>query len=227
MSAQWAYPFCYWLFKVNLRIFAKVKIEGRENMPPEGPLIVVCNHLSNVDPAIAGVAMRRRPGFLAKSDLFKFPPLAFFLYGYGAFPIERGKADTRALKWAARRIEKGGAVVLFPEGTRSRGQGLLKAQPGVALLASMTRAPVVPIAITGSEPLQNYLKVFAPVSKLHIRIGKPFTLKTGGKASREQLDRFTVEAMSRLARLLPPEYRGEYADTMDMPLEVTSDTVPA
>ncbi len=227
MSVQWAYPFCYWLFKVNLRIFAKVRTEGQENMPAEGPLIVLCNHLSNVDPAIAGVAMARRPGFLAKSELFRFPPLAFFLYGYGAFPIERGRADTRALKWAARRIEKGGAVVLFPEGTRSRGKGLLKAQPGIALLASMTGAPVVPVAITGSEPLQNYLKVFAPVARLHIRIGKPFTLKTDGKTTREQLDRFTVESMSRLARLLPPEYRGEYAGTVDMPFDVTADKSPS
>jgi 1-acyl-sn-glycerol-3-phosphate acyltransferase len=223
VSAQWLFPVCDAGFKAALRLFAKVRIEGRENVPRTGPLIVVSNHLSNIDPAIVAAAVDRTPGFLAKRELFRFPPLAVFLYGYGAFPVDRERTDLKALRWAVKRLHRGGVIVLFPERTRSRGRGLLKAQYGAPLLASMTGAPLLPVAITGSEPLQNYLKVFAPVSNLHIRIGRPFMVKAGEKATREQLEKATVEMMSRIARMLPPEYRGHYADRADIPHVSTED----
>lgn len=224
MSAQWLFPVCNAGFRVTLRLFARRRIEGRENVPGAGPFIVVSSHLSNIDPAIVASVLPRAPGFLAKKELFKNPLLAFFMYGYGAYPVDRGKADRRALNWVVRRLRKGGCVILFPEGTRSRGEGLLEGQQGAALIAAMTGAPLVPVALTGSEPLQNLLKVFAPRANLTVRIGRPFKVVAGGeRATRDHLDRATLEMMSRIARMLPPEYRGLYADSVDIPFQATAD----
>ena len=228
MTAQWLFPTCDVVFKGTLRLFSKFDVQGRENVPRHGPLIIVSNHLSTLDPAIVAAAVGRKPGFLAKTELFKNPVMRFLMIGYGAFPVDRGKADLRALNWSVRRLKKGGAVIMFPEGTRSRGQGLLKAHQGASLLATMTGAPIIPVALTGSEPLQSLLKVLAPVARLDLKIGEPFAVRIQGpRATREELDRITLETMSRIARMLPPQYRGEYAGTVDTAFEATVGVKPA
>jgi 1-acyl-sn-glycerol-3-phosphate acyltransferase len=224
MPSQCLFPVCNAGFKTTLRLFAKFDVQGRENIPAKGPLIVVSSHLSNLDPAIVAAILPVKPGFLAKKELFRNPVMRFLLTGYGAFPVDRGKADLAALNWGAARLRSGGALVVFPEGTRSRGQGLLKAQQGPALLARMTGAPVVPVALTGSEKLQNLLKVLMPRADLKLVVGRPFRVKIGDvKAGREQLERTTLEMMVRIARMLPESRRGHYGGDMAIAFEATED----
>jgi 1-acyl-sn-glycerol-3-phosphate acyltransferase len=212
--AQWLFPICNVGFKTTLKWFSDFKIEGQENIPESGPLIVASNHLSNLDPAIVAAALPRPPVFLAKKELFKYPIGSSLMRGYGAFPVDRRRADIRALNWITRQLlgEKRIAIV-FPEGTRSKSSGLLRGQPGLANIAMSTGVPVIPFALTGSENLQNPIKVLKPTATLRLRIGTPFVVSgTEGRVSRKRASEVTTEIMVRIARMLPEEQRGEYAE---------------
>jgi 1-acyl-sn-glycerol-3-phosphate acyltransferase len=145
--------------------------------------------------------------------------------GYGAYPVDRQRADLRALNWITRQllIEKKVAIV-FPEGTRSKSSGLLRGQPGLAHIAMSTGVPVIPFALTGSEPLQNVLKVVKPTATLRLKIGKPFvTTGMDGRVSRKMAAEVTKETMVRIATLLPERNRGEYSDQCDISFTKTAD----
>lgn len=204
------YPVCNFLQGITLSIFADLKVRGRENVPPMGPLIVVANHQSNFDPPLLGVAIPRRLRFLAKDGLFRNTLASWFLSSYGAFPLNREGADVRAYRWALKQLELDQALVMFPEGTRSRGQ-MKKAHPGVAQLAVKSQAPILPVGITGTERLGTFLRVFNPTGKITVNIGTVFTLPAmEGKLSKEVLDSLTDMIMYRVAALLPESYQGVY-----------------
>lgn len=221
------FAFCNAGFKTTLKLFGDQKVEGRENVPKTGSVIFIANHLSNLDPAIVAALTRRDPGFLAKRELFKFPLFAFLLRKYGAFPLNRGTSDTRALRWATERLSsKNAGLILFPEGTRNKnGTGLQKGLPGVTHIALKTGAPVIPIGITGTEPLQNVLKVFVPRARIRIKIGPPFrvTSPSGTRVLRGDLESMTTEVMVRVARLLPVDQHGYYRDVVDRPFVYTEE----
>ena len=118
---DWLYASCNVTQRFTLRAFADWKVTGRENVPSMGPLVVVANHLSNLDPPLLGASLPRRIRFLAKDTLFVGGPLVrWFLGSYGAFPVNRDGADVRAYRWALKLLNNDGALVVFPEGTRSR-----------------------------------------------------------------------------------------------------------
>lgn len=221
------FAFCNVGLKTTIKIFADQKIEGRENVPPSGPLIFVSNHLSNLDPAIVASLTGRNPGFLAKKELFKFPPFSFLLKRYGAHPLNRGSVDLGALRWAVNRLSKeDGALILFPEGTRNKeASGLRKGLSGVTHIALKTGAPIVPIGLTGTEPLQHVLRALVPQARIRIKIGKPFRM-TGdlsSRPSRDELDLMTTEIMVRIARLLPESQHGDYREAMSSPFAYTEE----
>lgn len=221
------FAFCNAGIKTTTKLFGDQKVEGRENVPAEGPVIFVSNHMSNLDPAIVASLTGRNPGFLAKKELFKFPLFSFLLKQYGAHPLNRGAVDLKALRWAMNRLSKNdGALILFPEGTRNKdGTGLGKGLAGVTHIALKTGAPVVPIGMTGTEPLQHFLKVFIPKAHVRIRIGRPFRM-TGdlsSRPSREQLDDMTTEIMVRIAGLLPESQHGYYRDSISAPFVYTEE----
>ncbi|HBJ29759.1 MAG TPA: 1-acyl-sn-glycerol-3-phosphate acyltransferase, partial [Dehalococcoidia bacterium] len=117
---DWLYPTCNVVQRFTLRAFADWEVTGRENVPSMGPLVVVANHLSNLDPPLLGASLPRRIRFLAKDTLFVGGPLVrWFLGSYGAFPVNRDGADVRAYRWALNLLNNDGALVVFPEGTRS------------------------------------------------------------------------------------------------------------
>lgn len=222
----WLFPFCNCGFKTTLKLFSDYKVEGKENVPPAGPLIFVSNHLSNLDPAIIAAASTRSPRFLAKKELFKLAPMSFLLKSYGAHPLDRGGADIRAIRWAAGHLRQDNAsLALFPEGTRQRdGSGMRRGNPGVAQLAAVAGIPIVPMALTGSESLQNMLKVFVPAGHIRVRIGEPFVIKREGdkRPGKQTLQAATDEIMVRIARLLPETYRGYYRELVDQPMVHTA-----
>ncbi len=211
---QWLFPFCNAGFKTTLRWFSDFEIEGQENIPDSGPLLVAPNHLSNLDPAIVATALPRPPVFLAKKELFKYPVASILMRGYGAFPVDRRRADVRALSWITRQLlSEHRIVIVFPEGTRSKFGGLLRGQPGLAHIAISTGVPVIPVALTGSENLQNPIKLFKPTATLRLKIGKPFvTAGVAGRPSRKKANDVTTEIMIRIAKMLPEGQRGEYSE---------------
>lgn len=210
---------CNAAFKTNVRLFTDLVVEGRENIPEDGPAIFIANHTSNLDPPIVASITGRIPGFLAKSELFKARPLAMFLKAYGAHPLNRDSNDVGAIRWAARRLRQPkGTLILFPEGTRDKnGSGMRKGLPGVTQIALMAGAPIIPVGITGAEGLQNFFKVFVPRARLRIKIGKPILLTEASprRPSKEQIEATTTEIMVRVAHLLPESHRGYYRQLMD------------
>lgn len=225
----WLFPICNFGFKCTLRLFSRCVIKGQEYIPKRGQVIFVANHLSNLDPPILAAISNRAPRFLAKKELFSISLISFLLRSYGAFPVNRGKGDLRAINWAKKFMENNNATLaLFPEGTRDRnGKGLKLGQIGVAQIAVKSNAVIIPIGIMGTEKLQNMLRVFKPNADINIQIGTPFLIKgvKEDKISRQQLDEITAEIMIRIARLLPEKMRGHYEHVSENPFSYTKNCV--
>jgi 1-acyl-sn-glycerol-3-phosphate acyltransferase len=195
----------------------KFEVVGKEHMPPEGPLIVASNHLNNADPPAVALAIPRLPTFMAKREMIGWPILGPAFRAFGAFPVRRFEADLAALRAAAEVVNSGAMLVMFPEGTRSRTGGLTRGHPGTALIALRTGAPVLPVAITGTESIRWPWLFIKPLSVRHVKvtIGEPFRLPPVERANSEAAAQATDLIMRRIAALLPPQYRGVYADIED------------
>jgi len=195
------------LVKFLLFSLARFQVEGTENVPKAGPLIVVSNHLSRTDPPIIGSAIPRRIAFMAKEELFRSPFMAAMLKGFGAFPVRKQEADRTALRRAYSVLENGLALGVFPEGTRSKDAVLQPGMLGAALIAMRTGAPVLPVAIYGTERLRGTGFLWRPAITLHI--GQPFPVtRVEGRIPRQQLQDLTNFMMDRIAQLLPARYQG-------------------
>lgn len=215
------YHFGNWILRnILFKSLLDVEVFGRENVPPSGPLIVVVNHISFLDPPLAGAYFPRDLRMMAKVELFETPVVGKLVSGYGAFPIRRGEGDAQALKYSLRTLRQGGALFLAPEGTRSADKQLQRGKEGVALLAVRTGAPIVPVGIAGQE---KWLYRLRRLRRAHVqmRIGAPFLLESPvRRPARLMLTEMTDAIMQRLARELPARYRGEYA-TIAMPDQYT------
>ena len=149
-----------------LNWFFKVRIEGKENIPPEGGYILCANHRSYADPVFVGGATPHQLHFLAKAALFKNPSFSFLIRPLVAFPIERGKGDTTAIETAIGLLKSGKAMVMFPEGTRSKDGKPLRAKSGVAMLAYQTGADILPMSISFGKRLHFRCGVTIRIGKL-------------------------------------------------------------
>jgi 1-acyl-sn-glycerol-3-phosphate acyltransferase len=200
---------------VALRLAARIRTQGLQGLPREGPLIVAVNHMSNADPPlVAGwltPALGRRPHFLAKESLFR-GPLGLVMRWQGVVPVRAGGSDVDAYRAARALLEAGEVVVIFPEGTRSWDGVLAEPKPGATLLAVRTGAPILPVGISGTDrflPREGRLPRFR--TPITLRVGHPFRLAAAtGADRREALSRATEELMSRLAALLDPRHRGRW-----------------
>ena len=161
-----------WVVKASILFYFRLRRLGREHIPGGG-VILAANHRSFLDPFLIGCCIGRPIYFVAKREMFKNPLLGWLLNCMGAFPVRRGEADEESVKTALALLERGRAVVMFPEGTRIRVGSLAKPKRGVGRLALQSGAAVVPIAITGSERARDGWKI-KPV-KVHIRCGPPLT----------------------------------------------------
>lgn len=207
---SWFVPPFYWSTVYALRfiltLLARWKATGREHIP-DGPLIVVSNHLNNADPPIlaAGIA-RRRLRFMAKIELFKLP-FGIIPRMWGAFPVRRFEADMGALLAAERILREGGAIGMFPEGTRSRTGYLGKPHPGTALIALRSGATILPCAITGTERFRDPFLVFKR-PRITVTVGEPFAVERIRRPAEEQVNILTARIMDEIRRLLPEQYVG-------------------
>jgi len=172
---------------------------------------VVANHLNLADPPLLGVSLGRTVIFMAKEELFRSRLTAYFLSGFGSFPVHRGKLDRQALRSSQQVLADGLALAMFPEASRSRSARLKAAMPGSALIACHSGVPILPVGIIGTEQLRGVGWLFRR-PRVTINIGKPFSLPpVEGKLTREKLVEYTDFIMQRIAELLPPQYRGVYA----------------
>jgi 1-acyl-sn-glycerol-3-phosphate acyltransferase len=194
------------------------KVEGRENIPSNGPFILVSNHVNLVDPFFLLFAFPRWISFMAKEELFDSPFLRIWLRWAGSVPISRNgrvAQKQKTLSDARDALERGLALGMFPEGGRSRDGKLRKGKPGSAVLAARTNSPVLPVGIAGTDKIKGIAWLWKRPHVV-IKIGRPFQLPpTDNRMSRSQMESLTSQLMMEIAALLPPEYQGLYKKNED------------
>ena len=167
------YRFCCAAARPFYSLFFPARVEGLENVPAEGAALLCANHCSNHDPFYLAIRIRNRHlHFMAKVELFKFPPLAAAMRGLMAFPVDRGHNDLNAVRTALKLIADGHILAVFPQGTRSRDNSRLPMLNGVSMIALRAQKPVIPVYIDG--PYRLFRRTL-------IRFGKPVELSDFGR----------------------------------------------
>jgi len=178
-------PLFYWALRAVLvpffLIYFRLKRVGREHLPRSGPLLLASNHRSFLDPFVIGTLVRRPVYYMAKRELFEKRWQAVLLNALGAFPVDRGAGDRDAMDTARAILARGDCVVVFPEGTRVRPGPLGDPRRGVGRLALETGAPVVPVAVIGSDAVRRGWRIRP--RKVRIRVGAPLRFPTVGNCS--------------------------------------------
>jgi 1-acyl-sn-glycerol-3-phosphate acyltransferase len=180
----WTYGFVRMVLTPVAVLLYRDRAIGTENVPASGPAIIAPNHFSNLDHFFAGVYLRRKLRFMAKSQLFGNPILDYIFRIGGVFPVRRGYADQEAFITAHSILDQGGCVLIYCEGGRSRTGGLGEPRPGVGKLALESGQPVVPVAIHGSQGVRKWRKLRFP--KVTVQYGEPITFDVVAEPTREQ-----------------------------------------
>ncbi len=199
---------CNITMNICLFAFSRWQVEGKENVPQDGPLIIVSNHLSMADPPLIGASIPRRVIFMAKEELFVNWFTRFVCENYGSFPVKRDQLDGKAIRTARELLEDGGVLGMFPEGKRSPNGQLQSAEAGAALIASHATAPILPVGISGTDNIKGLSVIFRR-PHIKVTIGQPFTLpeELEHKPSRQKLGEYTDIIMDRISELLPDSYK--------------------
>ena len=210
----------YWVLKAVLtpilRFFYRVRVEGLDHVPAEGPVILASNHVSFCDSIFLPMVVKRRVTFVAKAEYFEKRKTAWFFRAMGQIPIRRegGSASEGALAAARGVLEAGGVFGIYPEGTRSPDGRLYRGHTGVARLALQCRAPIVPVAMIGTRDAQPIGQVipnlFMPIT---IRMGRPLRYEHlyDRPEDRLALRAITDEVMYELRELSGQQYVPHYA----------------
>ncbi|MFN8520902.1 MAG: lysophospholipid acyltransferase family protein [Chloroflexota bacterium] len=205
---------------VRALTLGRVRVEGLERLRADprcqGPLVVVANHVSNVDPPLVGgwlaSGLRRRTAFLAKEQLFR-GPWGRFMLAQGMIPVRAGRSDVDALRQARSVLERGGVVVVFPEGTRSPDGVIGEAFAGAAMLAARPDAWIVPVGVGDTDllmPRGARLPRFG--TRVTARYGEPFQLVADPSLPRRAaLEAASEELMRHIAALLPERQQGRFS----------------
>jgi 1-acyl-sn-glycerol-3-phosphate acyltransferase len=192
------YRLIAWLSQPVVFGLFRLRVQGLEHLPAEAGFVVAANHTSNFDPWPLGLAVYpRQLHFMAKAELYN-PVFKAIFDRAGAFPVRRGEADVESFRTAVRLAREGGAVVMFPEGTR-RSKGLRKQRHpephvGAARIALAAGVPLIPAAITGTDRLSR-------LGPLRVRFGTPIEFDTEGSVKRDVAQQATADLMRRIAEL--------------------------
>jgi 1-acyl-sn-glycerol-3-phosphate acyltransferase len=196
----------YWLARALVRIFFRVvgswQIEGRENVPAKGALLLAPNHLSFLDPPLVGCALKRSAWFMAKAELFHVPVFKWLIPKLHAYPVQRGSGDRAALKHTLGLLAAGEAVTMFPEGTRSQTGELGEPELGIGMIALRSGAPIVPMAIAGTDDMLPRGAHFLKRARVRVRFGKPIPIPAPeGKPGREEYAAVAKSVMDAIRAL--------------------------
>jgi 1-acyl-sn-glycerol-3-phosphate acyltransferase len=185
-----------------------LRVRGRQNMPRTGPVLVIANHQSFLDPLLVGLASPRHLSFLAKKSLFDHGLFSFLIRALHAVPIDQEGVGKEGLKTIVQQLHQGRAVLVFPEGSRTDDGRLLELRPGVQLLLRRVQAPIVPIGIAGAwdawprqqlVPFPSPLCLPATRRTLAVSVGKPLDGEYYAKLTRD-------EALRELTNVLENEH---------------------
>ncbi|WP_449420910.1 lysophospholipid acyltransferase family protein [Phormidium nigroviride] len=199
----------YHLFKWSvvspmLHVYFRGRIYGAENVPQQGPLVVVSNHASDFDPPILSSCMKRPVAFMAKEELFEIPILRKAILLYGAYPVKRGMADRSAIRSALSYLEQGWATGVFLQGTRTADGRITEPKLGAALIAAKAKAPLLPVSLWGTSEISRKGSPVPRSVPLTVRIGT--VIDAPGSSDREELEAITqrcateINAMHDLGR---------------------------
>jgi len=183
------------------RLLFGFRVTGRELVPRSGAVIIASNHVAYADPPVVGSAVPREVYFLAKEELFRNPAFGWLIRRYNAIALKRAVGDIGAVKKAVELLRQGKAILMFPEGTRSLSGRLLRAKPGLGLIACTAEATVVPAYVMGTN---NLAAVFLRRSRLAVAFGEPVAAARyagGGSSDRERYEKLTEEVMRRIEDL--------------------------
>lgn len=199
-------------------IFRTLHVRGLEKVPRTGPVLVVGNHIATLDPPLTGALVRRLDvHYMAKSEYFELRRQRWIFRAYNAFPVVRHSADRAALKQALQVLEDGHVLMMYPEGTRSRDLQMHRPYAGAGFLARKSQAPIVPVAVWGSEDVLPTGASWPRHANVHIEFGDPFLLPErnpdGTVMSHQQSADYM---MSRVAAMLPEKYRGVFGPGGDV-----------
>jgi 1-acyl-sn-glycerol-3-phosphate acyltransferase len=168
------------VLKPIFKVLYRLSVEGLENLPASGPVVLAANHISYLDPLVVGLASPRRTAFVAKEELFSIPVFGWYIRKLEAFPVRRGAADRRALKLALDKLNSGQVVGIFPQGARQP-EGVIQGFPGAALMAYKTGAVILPTAIRGTDKVMPAGSRLPRFPKITITFGRPIKLEAGNR----------------------------------------------
>ncbi len=168
-------PLIYFVGRILLFLLGRVRVEGKAKMPATGGVLVVANHLSDLDPIVLQASARRHLVYMAKSELFEMPSISRMLKLWMSFPVQRGEPDRAALKHAIAMLQAGHVVCIFPEGQLSQSTELLPILPGAALIARQTGVPVIAAGIWGTQFMMPYGRLVPRPAwgRVSVRWGSP------------------------------------------------------
>jgi 1-acyl-sn-glycerol-3-phosphate acyltransferase len=189
-----------------------LRLDSAAKFPTEGPLLVVSNHLSNIDPFLFGGYAPGALFCITKRELFSNPISSWIMGGCNCFPVDRGAADRQAVRTALDvLVSRKGRLLIFLEGTRSATPGMRRAEAGVGFLARRSGASVLPVAIWGTEAALGRGRKLPTRVPIRVRYGPVFKLPERAPGERRDDQAMADLIGTRIAELLPPEYRGVYA----------------
>jgi len=181
------YSFARVICRVYLKVFRNIKVEGQNNMPSHGPVIVAANHISYLDPVVVGAVFDREINFVAKEELFHIPILKSIIKALNAFPVKRGLGDRGALRAALQILSQNRCFGIFPEGHRNRTEAKLTPfKGGAAMIALKSGAPILPVAVQGTKGFFRQVRV---------KIGQPIQVPT-------QIEKVDKAAVTELTQKL-------------------------
>lgn len=201
-------------FRFVFRLLTRIHVSGQEGVPPDEPLLICANHLSYIDPPLvfAYVPQEQVAVMVAEKYGSLTNPIGLVTRLVDGFYVRRGEVDRQALKGVLQRLRAGRSVGVAPEGTRSKTGGLQPAKEGVAYLAQKGGVRILPVAMWGVEQIGPALKRLRR-AEVFVVFGEPYTPTFDPTLSRqEQLAQASEELMLKIARMLPPAYRGVYRD---------------
>ena len=207
-------------FRALYKFYFGWRVHNPERVPLKGPVILASNHASFIDPPLVGAGLKRGINYLARESLFRFPVLGWVLHQWQAVPVDREGGGAKGLKAILERLLAGGAIILFPEGTRTRDGQLQPARSGIGLTVIKSSAPVVPVRVFGTfEAYNRHMRFPRPCHRVIVKYGRPMYFEKfraeAATCSKQHLkeiyQQVADEIMQAIAAL------GPYQDTSDFP----------